>query len=94
MTTNDSVDVLVSTGKIGQEVRARYSGGPYIELSFTPWDDRVGTEVIDVWDYVKGAPEIGVSAQEVSVEVLRWMRTNEDEGWLDWFDGYVENVRY
>lgn len=70
-------------------VRADYSGGPYIDLTFV---GRAPTEVINVWDYEKGCPEIENSRIAVEAAVREWAAANEADGWTTWFEDYVNNA--
>ncbi len=83
-------------------VTAEYHGGAYIDLTFGPATG--ATEVINVYDYATGAPEPAFQGNladrierervraAVRIAVIEWAQTNEDEGWTDWYEGYLENA--
>lgn len=73
----------------GHLVRADYSGGPYIDLTFGS-DQYDPSEVINVWDYEKGGPTILATETGVALEVNDWMRTQAEE-WPEWYEGYMAN---
>lgn len=86
----------------GRKVRADYQGGPYIELTFTSLAYKP-TEVINVFDYEKGRAyppfdrwdelDNDTAKSAIRTEVFDWIRSNEDEGWLDWYEDYIRNAR-
>jgi len=86
----------------GKRMNASYEGGAHIEITFTPME--IGHEMINVWDHDKHEPsglfsdwdELTAEVQVglVRDEVVAWIKTNEEEGWTDWFEDYVVNGSY
>ena len=81
-------------------VRADFAGGnaPYIELTFGS-TGYAPTEVINVYDCDTGKSELagltGAALRaRVRAEVLAWIQSVEEDGWHDWYEGYLENARY
>jgi hypothetical protein len=70
----------------GRIIRADYEGGPYIELSFNTYAYRP-VEVINVWDYETGKPQIANTEEAVKAQVREWINTQNEE-WPEWFEGY------
>lgn len=75
----------------GRVVRASYSGGAYVELTFGSLPQ--ATEVINVWDDEAGKPEITESISDLATTVEKWV-ASQDEEWPEWYDGYLENGRW
>lgn len=87
-------------GKKVGKVRADYSGGAYVELTFD--DSGAGyvraepSEVINVWNYETSRADIGMDAADVRAVVVEWCQSyvaEPDSGdyWPGWFRGYMEN---
>ena len=81
-------------------IRADYSGGAYIELTFGS-EEFQPTEVLNVWSYEHGKPEgpfhrwDDMTQEErmlaLEFEVQAWIRGLHEEGWSDWYQGYMDN---
>lgn len=86
-------------GQVIGTLYAQWQGGPYIDLTFsreiyaTAWIKPNPTEVINVWDYEKSAPEVPFEQRYLAIVVEDWMK-DQDEEWPEWFEGYLENARY
>ncbi len=81
---------IVIRGK-DRTLRADYSGGPYIDLTFGT-DQFDPSEVINVWNYETGKSEVGSGDLAVRIAVRRWMAI-QDQEWPEWYEGYIENHR-
>lgn len=71
-------------------VKATYEGGTYIELYIGHLDEPPD-EVINVYDYELGMPEIEDNEEDVRVAVFSWMEQS-DEDWPKWYEGYIANA--
>lgn len=96
--------LVIRRDKGRQTIRLDYTGGPYIEMTFGSSAYRP-TEVINVWAYDntnRPSPpfdrweEMTPKERTVAlkVELEDWIISNVEEGWEDWYDGYIENARY
>ncbi len=99
--TKSGHDIMVVKHHRGRIVRGDWSGGPYIDLS-------IGTEgyhpieVINVWDYEKGATRGGFDYDKapwglrrhyVRSRIEEWIEENDKE-WPEWHEDYQRNARY
>jgi hypothetical protein len=88
----------ITTSRYGRQrvVVAEYDGGAYIDLH-VGFDKGYPVEVINVYDYAAGEPEIPqpddsehASRGAVRQAVVDWIESN-DEDWPEWYEGYLEN---
>lgn len=85
----------------GKRIRADYSGGAYIDLTFGSEGYRP-TEVINVYDHAKGEPEPPFNRWEtmenleakgaIRDAVKEWAKSNEEDGWDSWYEDYLANA--
>lgn len=62
-------------------ITARYSGGAYIEIGHVDWDDDgrwVAEDVINVYNYAMGRPEIEPSIPAVIGAIAEWAAANTE----------------
>lgn len=94
---------IIKRDKGRQTIRLDYHGGAYIDMTFGHQGCQP-TEVINVWDYETCKPDApfdrfdDMSGAELTAALKLtlegWVRSNEEEGWPDWYQGYLENARY
>ena len=58
-------------------LRFEWSGGPYIDVHEVGWS---AAEVINVWDYEKGAPTVPVTNAGLRRAADQWVETYGDHG--------------
>lgn len=74
----------------GEKVAAEYRGGAHVELCFG--GHPIPSDVINVWDYEKGAPAQVIEAPfDLARVVAEWVNETALED-PRWYDNYLENL--
>lgn len=74
----------------GEKIAAEYPGGPYVDLFFD--DHPFSSDVINVWDYEKGAPAEVIEAPfDLARVVAEWVNETALED-PRWYDNYLANL--
>ena len=94
MKTNNKFFVRVELGN-DRVVKATWAGGAHMELRFG--DLTKPTEVISVWDDVRGEPmlkwEDPYTNHKMVYIVQDWAEANENEGWTSWYEDHLAKGR-
>ena len=94
MKTDNKFFVRVELGD-GKVIKADWAGGAYMELTFG--DLPKPTEVINIWDDVRGESllkwEDPYTNMWMDTIVRSWAEANENEGWTDWYEDYLAKGR-
>lgn len=74
----------------GEKIAAEYRGGAYVDLFFG--GHPIPSDVINVWDYEKGAPaQLVETVAELLDVVWDWVNETAEED-PRWYDNYLENL--
>jgi len=92
-----AVRTVKHAGHFIGRIRADWSGGPYVELTFWPKEDGAipyrPTEVINVWDYEKKEPIIPFTSSHLTAALDNWIdEWNREDPPEVWLESYLDNA--
>lgn len=91
-----AVRTVTRDGRPIGRIRADWSGGEYIELTFGPEDGPLAyrpTEVINVWDYERREPRIPFTLANLVAALGDWIdEWNREDPTRSWLERYLENA--
>jgi len=99
MTTLTAIRTVARDGRPIGRIRADWSGGPYIELTFWPGTDgdipHRPTEVINVWDYDRREPRMPFTLANLAAALDGWIdEWNRQGPAREWLVTYLVNASW